>query len=296
MPPKVVGLGEILWDCFGETRRPGGAPANVAFQANQLGLSGIVCSRVGDDAPGRALRDFLKGQGLATTYVQTDPVRPTSTVTVHESASGPDYTIHENVAWDGLEFTSEWKSLLGSAAALCFGTLAQRSTVSRDTIVRCLKQVPEECRCVFDVNLRQRWFSREILDQSIGHADIVKLNEAEVPIVAELLDLPPIPAEFARAIFDRGPARLVSVTLGGDGCLAMTPAETVRVRPETVALVDTVGAGDAFTAGLIYAQLHAWPLEKSARFANAVGGLVASRAGAMPDLRSEFADLKERLR
>lgn len=294
MPSIVVGLGELLWDCFGERRRPGGAPANVAFQANQLGLTGTVLSRVGDDEPGRELREFLESQGLTTAHVQVDADDPTSTVTVEETPNGPEYVIHENVAWDRLSFTADWKSLLHRASAVCFGTLAQRSSTSRQAIAACLNHTADGCLHVFDVNLRQSWYSRDVIDASIARADVVKLNEAEVPIVAELLDLPPHAEAFASALFDRGRVRLVCVTLGGDGCLAISSRERVRVRPEPIVVADTVGAGDAFTAGLIYARLHAWPLERSARFANAVGGLVASRPGAMPDLRAEFATLKER--
>lgn len=294
MPPIVVGLGELLWDCFDDVRRPGGAPANVAFQANQLGLTGTVLSRVGDDALGRELLAFLREQGLTTAFVQIDPERPTGTVTVHETPSGPDYTIHENVAWDRLAFSAEWETLLDSAAAVCFGTLAQRSPESWQTIADCLNHTTADCLHVFDVNLRQSWYSTAVLKQSIAQATIVKLNEAEVPIVAGLLELPTRPDEFARSLIERHGVQTVCVTLGGEGCVAFTADEQVRVRPEPIVVADTVGAGDAFTAGLIYAQLHAWPLERSARFANAVGGLVASRSGAMPDLREEFAALEER--
>ncbi|MGC1275031.1 MAG: carbohydrate kinase [Planctomycetaceae bacterium] len=294
MPSIVVGLGELLWDCFGETRRPGGAPANVAFQANQLGLAGTVLSRVGDDELGRELRGFLKGQGLTTAHVQVDADQSTSTVTVEETPNGPEYVIHENVAWDRLAFTSDWASLVGTASAVCFGTLAQRTETGRLAIAGCLDHTASDCLHVFDVNLRQNWYSHKVIGESLAQATIVKLNEAEVPIIAELIGIPSGLRDFAVAVVDRWQVGLVCITMGGDGCLAVTDDETVRVRPEPIVVADTVGAGDAFTAGLIYARLHAWPLERSARFANAVGGLVASRPGAMPDLREEFAILKRR--
>ncbi|NLE38521.1 MAG: hypothetical protein GX621_10900 [Pirellulaceae bacterium] len=137
--PIVVGLGELLWDCFGDSRRPGGAPANVAFQANQLGCRGVVCSRVGDDPLGRELIDFLDGQGLETRWVQRDVRHPTGTVTVDASrADHPEYTIHEGAAWDHLEFNGDLEDLMSRASAVCFGSLAQRSPASRETIHRAL--------------------------------------------------------------------------------------------------------------------------------------------------------------
>jgi len=298
MSPVVVGLGEVLWDLFPDGRRPGGAPANVAFQANQLGLTGVVMSRVGGDELGREMLSFLRERGLTTDYVQVDPGRPTGTVTVRGTPTGPEFTIHEDTAWDRLGLTPEWETILVTADAVCYGTLGQRSGVSREAIDDCIAAATRSSYgrglMVFDVNLRQQWFSREVVDRSITWADIVKLNEAEVPVVAELLGLPARPDEFAAAIFDRNDAWMVCVTRGGEGCLAFTQGESVRVAPERVTVVDTVGAGDAFTAGLIYARLQEWPLEKAARFANAVGGLAASKAGAMPELREEFAGLKER--
>ena len=128
--PVVVGLGELLWDCFNDSRRPGGAPANVAFQAGQLGCRGVVCSRVGCDPPGDDLVDFLAGQDLATDWIERDAEHPTGTVTVDTTrVDHPEYTIHERVAWDHLEFDAALEDLMAGAAAVCFGTLAQRAPV-----------------------------------------------------------------------------------------------------------------------------------------------------------------------
>lgn len=293
MPPVVVGLGELLWDLFPDGPRPGGAPANVAFQANQLGLTGVVVSRVGDDALGRDMLAFLAERGLTTEYVQIDPNRPTGTVSVRGTPTGPEFTIHEDVAWDRLHFSAPWESFLREADVVCVGTLGQRSAASRDTIARCL-QASHARDVVFDVNLRQSWYSKEVIEGTLKRSSVVKLNEAEVPAAADLLGLPTRPEDFAAGLQDRFGTDTVCVTLGGEGCLAFAKGERLRIPPEPVAVVDTVGAGDAFTAGLIYARLQGWPLERSARFANAVGGLAASKAGAMPDLKEELADLKAR--
>ncbi len=165
-PPEmiVVGLGEVLWDCFGDVRKPGGATANVAFHAGQLGLAGVVCSRVGADPLGTELLGYLAGHNLDTRYIQEDPVRPTGTVTVDASRPDhPTYVIHEDVAWDHIEFTPDLCDLMRRARAVCFGSLAQRSPRSRQVIRQCLEAATGALR-VFDVNLRQSWYDRECIE------------------------------------------------------------------------------------------------------------------------------------
>jgi fructokinase len=291
--PVVVGLGELLWDCFDDSRRPGGAPANVAFQAGQLGFRGVVCSRVGHDALGNALVDFLAAQGLATDWIQRDAAYPTGTVTVDTTrADHPEYTIHENVAWDHLEFDAALEDLMAGAAAVCFGTLAQRSPVSRETIHRALARTSPECLVVCDVNLRQRWYDREVLERSLAAAALVKLNDHEVTVLAELLGAGSAEhVAFAREIRRRFDVDTVCITRGERGCLLVSADEVVDAPGTAVEVVDTVGSGDAFTAAWIAGRLRLWPLDSQASFANRVGALVASRAGAMPALRAEFARL-----
>lgn len=291
--PVVVGLGELLWDCFDDSRRPGGAPANVAFQAGQLGCRGVVCSRVGCDMLGDELVDFIAGQELATDWIERDADHPTGTVTVDTTrANHPEYTIHERVAWDHLEFDAALEELMAGAAAVCFGTLAQRASVSRETIHRALARTSPECLVVCDVNLRQQWYDREVLQRSLGAAGLVKLNDHEVSVLAELLGTASAEhVAFAREIRRRFDVDTVCVTRGGRGCLLVSADEVVDVPGTAVEVVDTVGAGDAFTAAWIAGRLRLWPLDSQASFANRVGALVASRAGAMPTLRDEFARL-----
>lgn len=294
--PVVVGLGELLWDCFPDFRRPGGAPANVAFQANQLGCRGIVCSRVGSDAAGDELIAFLEQQHLTTDFVQRDGKLPTGRVTVDTSTPGsPEYVIHEDVAWDALQFDAGTESLMQQAAAVCFGSLGQRDPRSRETIHHCLDAVGESCLKVFDVNLRQSFYSREILERSLQDADVVKLNGDEIGVLRELGVLPAGDHGCVAAAFqDRFGITLACITRGAKGCLLVEGNDSADVPGGDVPVVDAVGAGDAFTAAMIFGRLHAWPLEQTAEFANAVGALVTTRSGAMPVLRDEFDELKQR--
>jgi len=292
--PIVVGLGELLWDCFDESRRPGGAPANVAFQANQLGCRGIVCTRVGNDADGDELVRFLQQQELETRYVQRDERRPTGLVTVDTSTPGsPQFVIHENVAWDAIAFDRQTESLMQRASAVCFGTLAQRSESSRESIHRCLRSTGEGCLHVYDVNLRQNWYQREWIERSLEATDCLKLSHHEVHLLSDLLDCPDGEHRaFAHTMQQRFGVLLVCITRAENGCLLVRDDEVVDVPGSPVEVVDAVGAGDAFTAALLYALLQHWPLETAGRFANAVGGLVATRSGAMPVLTDELGDLK----
>ena len=291
-PPAVLGLGELLWDEFPDGRRPGGAPANVAFQCHQLGLAGRVASRVGDDADGRDLLQFLSGKDLPTDLIQTDPELPTGTVTVTHGADGPEYDIRRPAAWDTIEATDDLAAAVNSAAAVCFGSLAQRERRSRTAIRDVISARDQRVLAVFDVNLRQDFFTADVLSESLKRANVLKLNEAEVPVVAGLLGLPTAPEPFLQAAADRWRLTAACVTRGADGCVVRVGDDVAAVPSEPVTVADTVGAGDAFTAGLIFALLRGTDAAACGRFANAVGGLAASRDGAMPELRGEFAALK----
>jgi fructokinase len=293
--PLVVGLGELLWDCFEDTRRPGGAPANVAFQANQLGCRGTICSRLGQDDLGEELTAFLDSQGVSTRDLQFDAERPTGTVTIEmQHGDHPEYTIHEDVAWDAMEFSPQWQRVMRSAAAVCFGTLAQRSEPSHSTIQQCLAATRDDCLIVYDVNLRQNYFSRPIIEESLQACRVVKLNGDEVAVIAETLELASSdPQAFANEVRDRFGVELTVVTRGDKGCLLISSEESADVPGEKIKVADAVGAGDAFTAGLISALLNDVPLKTAGEFANKVGAKVASCPGAMPDLKAEFEELRK---
>lgn len=294
--PVLIGLGELLWDCFGESRRPGGAPANVAYHAGQLGARGVICSRVGADPLGDELIRYLQDRGLQTDFVQRDPQHPTGTVTVDASQPhDPRYVIHENVAWDYLEPCEEWLALAARAAAVCFGTLAQRAPATRDTVAAVLTHAAHALK-VYDVNLRPPWFNPPLIQASLGRCDVVKLNAEEVTQVAEMLSFPSSePHAFAGTLFDRYEPRLVCITRAADGVLVIAPDEHVDLPGKSVEVADTVGAGDSFTAALIHGLLSDWPLRRTVRFANEIGALVATHSGAMPALKAEFAALASAL-
>lgn len=289
--PLVIGLGELLWDCFPTKRLPGGAPANVAFHAQQLGLPAAVVTRVGTDALGDELIAFLTEKGLRTDLVQRDPLHGTGTVTVSPRADGhTDYVFLENSAWDFLEAQQ-----LPPVDALVFGTLAQRSAVSRQAIHTILKQeLPPTCLVVYDINLRPPFYQPEWIWESLALAGVVKLNDDEACMLAGMMSVPAAtPVEVARRLLDRFPKlELVCITRGGNGAIGVARTETAEVSGVPIKVVDTVGAGDAFTAALIAFRLQAWPLADTLHYANRIGALVASRAGAMPDLREEIAVLK----
>jgi fructokinase len=281
----VVGLGEVLWDCFADTRRPGGAPANVAYHACRLGHRGVVVSRVGRDEAGDALVHYLQARGLDIRYVQRDTERPTGSVTVDaEDSARPVFTIHEDVAWDRLTFDAELSALMASASAVCFGTLAQRNSTSRSTIRRCL-EAAQDAVVVYDVNLRQDWYAREWVEWSLAAARVVKLNEDEVSVASDLLGTRSRhPSEFAKCLRKRYDVELTCITRAERGCVLLGPGESADVAGNPVEVSDAVGAGDAFTAGLISGLLRGWPLDRTATFANELGALVARSPGAMPAL------------
>lgn len=292
----VLGIGELLWDVFGDARKPGGAPANVAFQLNQLGMNGIIVSRIGDDALGAEIQEFLKNMGLSTSFLQIDPDRPTGTVTVELDPFGtPAYRIHENVAWDRLELTQELLDLLPSLSAVCFGTLAQRGNATRQTIQKILDLLPSECLKVYDVNLRQNFFSRELLEASLSKSDVAKMNHEETEILKPILGLPENAdlTECARILCDRFDLKKVCVTRAEKGCLLVDRSGKIADAPgKNIQIADTVGSGDSFSAALICTELQNCDLQTQAEFANAVGTLVATRPGGMPPIRDELEALK----
>jgi len=210
-------------------------------------------------------------------------------VTVDTSnPSRPIFTIHEDVAWDNIEFDDELAALMAKASAVCFGTLAQRNPQSRETIGKCL-QAAHHALIVYDVNIRQHWYERDWIESSMRAADIVKLNIDEVAVLADVLETGPAdPRDFADVVCGRFGVQMVCITRAEDGCMLATGDETVEAAGLTVEVADAVGAGDAFTAALIFAHLQGWPLSGSADFANRVGALVASQTGAMPFLADEY--------
>ncbi len=292
----VVGLGEVLWDCFGNSKRPGGAPANVAFHAQQLGHRGIICSAIGDDELGRELEKYLMARGLETRLIQKDLEHPTGRVTVDISnPEMPSYIIHEHAAWDHIVFTHDLGATIRRAAAVCFGTLAQRNEKSRSTIHHALATT-NNALIVYDVNLRQSWYEAEWIEQSMHAAHVVKLNIDEVATIGKILNISTGDhLSFAGELRDRYDVETVCITRADEGCLISGKNEHADVPGEKVLVSDAVGAGDAFTAALISAILRGWSLQQAATFANKVGALVAANAGAMPFLQREYMTIASQM-
>jgi len=280
----IVGLGELLWDVLPGGRQLGGAPANFAYFANLLGERGVVASRVGGDELGREAADRLRELGSSTEYLQCDSVHPTGTVQVRVDAAGqPQFEIARPVAWDFLQWTPQWQQLAETADAVCFGSLAQRSPATRETIRQFLRSTRQQTLRVFDVNLRSPFYSREVLSESLSMADVIKLNHDELPILARLVGISwSDERTAAEALLRLHKARLVCVTRGSRGSLLLAKEGASEHPGFRVNVVDTVGAGDAFTATLVHHCLAGASLDQMNEDANRVGAWVASQVGATP--------------
>jgi len=287
MPDKsynIVGLGELLWDVFPQGKELGGAPANFAYMTSLLGDHGIVASRVGSDALGRTAGRRLERIGLRSKYLQIDTQHPTGTAKLYVDPAGqPTFEIAEGVAWDFFEWTPEWQKLASTADAVCFGSLAQRSPQSRAAIRLFLQEVSRVTTLIFDVNLRQHFFSAEILSDSLKLADIVKFNQEELPNAVKLLGGTFTDEERSAGwIRDTYGLRLVCITRGAKGSLLVSPNEVNQHTGVRVVVADTVGSGDAFTAALTYHYLRHGSLATMNEAANRMGAWVATQTGATP--------------
>ena len=279
----VAGLGELLWDLLPAGMQLGGAPANFAYITTLLGGQGIPLSRVGKDDLGREALRRLVRLGVPTAFVQIDLHHPTGTVKVELNAGQPRYEISEAVAWDFLEWTPEWEKLAGQADAVCFGSLAQRSPQGRETIRSFLRATSPGAVHIFDVNLRGDFFSPELLSESMGLADVVKLNDEELPQIMQLGGLAHTDEKSsAEKLLSLYGLDLVCVTRGSRGSLLVSKSGSNEHPGFRVKVADTIGAGDAFTAGLTHEYLHGASLDRMNEVANRVGAWVASQVGATP--------------
>jgi len=280
----TVGLGELLWDVLPDSRQLGGAPANFAYMTSLLGDEGIVASRVGNDELGKEAKRRLESLGLSTSCIQIDPTYRTGVAQVEVDSKGqPTFQFAEPAAWDSLEWTPAWQTLAQEADAVCFGSLAQRSLQSRQAIYSFLKSVRPETTRIFDVNLRQSFYSAQILADSAKQADIIKLNHEELPNVVQLLGFPfhdeESAAQWIRHTFH---TKLVCITRGPGGSLLVSEYAKHEHPGIRVQVADTVGSGDAFTAALVYHYLRRDCLAAMSEAANRMGSWVASQTGATP--------------
>ncbi len=289
MKPKVIGIGELLWDMLPGGPRMGGAPANFACHANALGAEAAVISRVGDDDSGRKLVDRLAALGVATEGVTTDPANPTGTVEVSLGEDGqPCFRIVPGVAWDHLAATPGHMRLAADADAICFGSLGQRSVSSRDAIRRLVSATPAAALRVFDVNLRGDFFTPETIGESLKLANLCKLSDAELPAIAAMLGLGGDTRGQLRELAARHGLDLIAYTRGSSGSVLTDGSQWCEHAGFPSEVRDTIGAGDSFTCAVVMGLLQGWPLERISESANAIAAFVCSRDGAVPELPCEL--------
>ena len=289
---NVLALGEILWDLLPSGAQPGGAPANFAYHAQALGAQAGVVTRVGNDRLGRDLQDHLAAMNLPLDLVQVDETVPTGTVTVELTGDGiPHFTIHEQVAWDQLQPTEAACLAARSADAICFGSLAQRGPVSRAAIQQLLRLTADRCLRIFDINLRQHYYSREVIEQSLELANVLKLNETELPVLESMMGLTGSAEAQLAMLADRYGLEVIALTRGAAGSLLYQQGRISECQSRPVQVKDTVGAGDSFTAALVMGLLQGMDLDVVHRAASEVARYVCSCEGATPPLPTELREL-----
>ena len=289
--PIVIGLGEFLWDLLPTGKHPGGAPSNFAIHSNQLGARGTVVSAVGQDSLGNELLAWLTTMGLSTDHVQVHACHKTGTVTVDVDSDGqPRFIIHENVAWDFLQWRSGLSALAQQADCVCVGSLAQRSPQSADTIQRFLDTTRPDCLRIFDLNLRQHYFETAVINRTLDKCDVFKLNADEWLVIARLAGVDPSVPAGPKELLKRHKLRLVALTRGSEGSLLIDQDRVLDRPADPVHVVDTVGAGDAFTAALAMGMLQNRKLEEVHAHADSVARYVCGQAGATPQLPDHLID------
>jgi len=283
-PFLAIGLGEILWDLLPDGRKLGGAPANFAYHVNELGGVGIPVSRVGDDSLGREALEQLARHSLNVDFISIDRSHPTGSVDVFVDEHGvATYSFPDNVAWDFLAFEKSIFDLAAKADAICFGSLAQRTDFSRSSIHAFLAAAPSALK-IYDINLRQNFYSLEIIESSMILADVLKINDDELALISDMFSLPSDEHAALSALVDKYSLKFAVLTRGSQGSLILSPAETSDFSGCSTTVIDTIGAGDSFTAAMALAFLHGQSFDQINRYASNVAAYVCSHAGAMPKI------------
>ena len=289
----VVGTGEALWDILPEGKKIGGAPANFAYHVSQFGLQSYVVSAVGEDALGEEIRNTFQEKRLHS-LLATVPY-PIGIVNVEVDEVGvPQYIIKENVAWDNIPFTPELEALANGTCAVCFGSLAQRNVVSRDTVHRFIDAMPErdDRLIIFDVNLRQGFYNMDILDHSMQRCNVLKINDQELVEVCRMLDYPDIDFQSqCRSLLERYRLKVLILTCGIKGSYIFTSDDVSLLPTPQVAVADTVGASDSFTATFTASILKGLSVAEAHRRAVAASAYVCTQHGAMPLLPKEYTTI-----
>ncbi len=282
----VVGLGEALWDVLPEGKKLGGAPANFAYHAGQfLGQDNtIAVSALGEDKLAEETIESLKAHGL--TFLMPRVPYPTGTVQVTLDEQGiPSYDIKENVAWDNIPLDTEVQAIARQCRAVCFGSLAQRNVVSRETIQRFLDLTPDDCMKIFDINLRQNFYSKEVIQESLRRCNVLKINDEELVIIGRMFGYPGLDIENkCWLILGKYNLDMLVLTCGTNGSYVFTPGQMSFQETPKVEVADTVGAGDSFTGSFCAAILSGMPVTDAHRRAVEVSAYVCTQNGAMPEL------------
>ena len=286
----AVGIGEVLWDIFPDKRTIGGAPANFVYHAAQFGLDSYIVSAVGNDALGNETENILKDKGLKSYIPHID--YPTGAVTISLDEYGvPKYDFQEQAAWDNIPFTGELERLAKHTSLVCFGSLAQRHVKSRDTICQFLKTVPDTDKTfkVFDINLRQSFYNKDLIHESLTLCNILKINDEELTIMSSFFDNDSVNSkEQCLALLERYNLKMVILTCGINGSYIITPESVSFRETPQVKIGDTVGAGDSFTATFCSALFYGKNISKAHELAVEVSAYVCSQYGSMPLLPDEL--------
>lgn len=291
MKNHVVGIGEILWDMLPDGKKLGGAPANFAYHCRQFGLDGICVSAVGNDALADEIHQQLEEKKLCVNLETVD--FPTGVVNVTLDDKGiPCYDIIEGVAYDNIHWTSRLEAIAQETKAVCFGTLAQRNSVTRNTIEKFLDSMPSEGTLkIFDINLRQHYYSRELVEDSMSRCNVLKINDEELIVVREMLGLPYVaPEDMCRELMKSYSIDVLILTCGTDGSHVFSESEHSFLDTPKVSVADTVGAGDSFTATMCAGFLKGIPLKQVHKHAVDVSAYVCTQNGAMPVLPASMLD------
>lgn len=288
MENKIVGLGEALWDVLPEGKKLGGAPANFAYHAGQFGLDTLAISAVGEDQLGDETLSALKEKGLK--YIMPRVPFPTGTVQVELDAQGvPAYEIREGVAWDNIPFTSEMEKVARSCKAVCWGSLAQRHEVSRNTIHRFLDATPPTCLKIFDINLRQTFYDEEVIRASLKRCNILKINDEELVTIGRLFGYPGLDmSNKCWLILGKYNLDMLVLTCGVNGSYVLKPGAMTFIETPKVDVADTVGAGDSFTASFCAAILKGLSVSDAHQLAVETSAYVCTCNGAMPRIPAEL--------
>ncbi|MHB1274732.1 MAG: carbohydrate kinase family protein [Candidatus Humimicrobiaceae bacterium] len=290
----IAGIGELLWDIFKNEKKLGGAPANFAYHVSALGHNGIIISRIGNDKIGREAIDFLGELNLNTGYIQIDSNKPTGTVVVEmDDNNQPDYIIKEDVAWDFLEWNKKINDILLSIDAICFGTLAQRNEITRQTILKFLKMANNKAVKILDINLRQNFYNEQIISKSLKLADILKLNTGELEVLSKMHQINQKYSEkdLCKFLIDKYGLNLICLTKGEEGSLIINENSYHESPAFPYEVVDRVGAGDSFTAAMIIQYLKGSALSDISEYANKLASWVTSKKGGTPVYDSEIKNI-----